>query len=678
MASSVSPAAASTMAVAPTPPRLGRFSLCILLLAVLLGVALATRLVLLAYAWRELDAGAGSIAKALGAGEIFDLLASMWIVAPLVLVVALLPDRWLRWRGVRGWIRGWLFVLFALSAFVIAAEVLFFDEFNGRFNFVAVDYLIYPTEVVNNLWESYPLPAILVLVAALGALGVWLARRRVATSLNAVTPLHRRVAAVAVYGATLGALTLGVTPELARVSDDRALNEIALNGYYTFALALLGQDAPYEGLYATRSIAAEGARVRALLVPPDSAGATALAPWSAERPTERRVAGSAQATRRNVVVVLEESLGSIFLASLHPRGDTVLTPRFDSLVAEGTVLANAYSTGNRTIRALEATTSALPPLPGISIVRRPASRDLFTLPAVLRELGYQTSFIYGGRALFDGMGSYMRNNGMQLIVEQKDYPTGTFTTAWGVADEFIFDKALATYDSLHAVGAPFYSLVLSVSNHKPYAFPAGRIAADPNARKRTHAVMYADWALGRFMRMARTHPWFDSTLFVLMGDHGARVYGASEIPLPSYEIPIVFYAPGFIPAGRRIETLASALDLPSTIMARLGLSYHSKWFGQDVFTATPAQGRALMTHNSNLALMRGDLVAVLGLKASTDVYRYDRDARRLRRIAVPDSAGNTLIEDAIAYFHTADRLYRSGAYRMAVRAGGRASHDTVR
>ena len=85
-----------------------------------------------------------------------------------------------------------------------------------------------------------------------------------------------------------------------------------------------------------------------------------------------------------------------------------------------------------------------------------------------------------------------------------------------------------------------------------------------------------------------------------------------------------------------------------------------------------------MTHNSNLALMRGDLVAVLGLKASTDVYRYDRDARRLRRIAVPDSAGNTLIEDAIAYFHTADRLYRGGAYRMAVRAGGRASHDTVR
>ena len=207
--------------------------------------------------------------------------------------------------------------------------------------------------------------------------------------------------------------------------------------------------------------------------------------------------------------------------------------------------------------------------------------------------------------------------------------------------------------------------MLSVSNHKPYAYPAGRVAADPNARKRINAVMYADWALGRFMRQARAHPWFDNTLFVLMGDHGARVYGASEIPLPSYEVPILFYAPGFIPAGQRVEILASTLDLPATIMARLGMSYDTKWFGRDVIAIAPAQGLALMTHNSNIALMRGDRVAVLGLKGATDVYAYDRTAKRLNRMAAPDSAGQALIEDAIAYYHTADRVYRRGEYRVA-------------
>ncbi|MBK6490126.1 MAG: LTA synthase family protein [Gemmatimonadetes bacterium] len=640
--------------------RLGRFSFAALALVLLLGFGFATRLVLLAYAWPELVAPRVAIARAVAVGELFDLVAAAWLIAPLVVVLALLPDRWFARGGVRRWMQGWFFGLVALSAFVIAAEVLFFDEFNGRFNFVAVDYLVFPTEVVTNLWESYPLPAILLAVAGAGALGVWLARRRITRALDSATPGRTRLASLAVLASSLGVLTLAVSPQLGRVSDDRALNEIALNGYYTIWMAFLGQDAPYEGLYATRPAHQEAARVRAMLaVPSGTAG-----PISSANPTLRHVTASSPEARRNVVLVLEESLGSIFLSSLHPRGDTVLTPRFDSLIAEGTALTNFYSTGNRTIRALEATTSALPPLPGISIVRRPASRDLFTLPAVLRDRGYHTSFIYGGRALFDGMGAYMRNNGMQLVIEQRDFPRDAFATAWGVADEFIFDKALATFDSLHAGGAPFYSTILSVSNHKPYTYPTGRIAADPDQHWRTNAVQYADWALGRFMRMARDHPWFDNTLFVLMGDHGARVYGAPEIPLPSYEVPVLFYAPGFIPAGRRIETLASSLDLPATIMARLGMSYESKWFGHDVFTASPDQGRAFMTHNSNIAMMRGNRLAVLGLREATDVYEYDPDHRRLQRIERPDSAARALVEDAIAFFHTADRLYRGGGYTM--------------
>ena len=660
MASTVSPARPITSRQTFTGVRLGRFALPALLLTVLLAVALVTRLALLVFAWRDLSVSPAAILRAFGIGAAFDLLAAMWLALPLVLMLALLPDRWFAKRGVRGWMRAWLLFFFALSAFVVAAEVLFFDEFNGRFNFVAVDYLIFPTEVVANLWESYPLPAILLAVAAIGALGLWLARRLVARALDAPTSSTTRWGVTGLYGLTLGALTLGMSPERARISDDRALNEIALNGYYTFWMAFMGQDAPYEGLYATRATGPASERLRDLLREP----AARFEGWTPERPTERQIVSRSPNERRNVVVVLEESLGSIFLSSLHPRGDTVLTPSFDSLIAEGTVLANAYSTGNRTIRALEATTSALPPLPGISIVRRPASQGLFTLPGVLRSKGYATSFIYGGRALFDGMGSYMRNNGMDLVVEQKDYPKDAFTTAWGVADEYIFDKALTTFDSLHTTGRPFYSLVLSVSNHKPYSFPAGRVAADPNARKRVNAVMYADWALGRFVRQARSHAWFGNTLFVLMGDHGARVYGASEIPLPSYEVPILFYAPGFIPAGQRIETMASTLDLPSTIMARLGMSYDTKWFGRDVFSIAPDDGRALMTHNSNIALMSGDRIAVLGLKGATDVYAYDRAAKRLNRMETPDSAGKSLIEDAIAYYHTADRVYRSGGYRV--------------
>ncbi len=340
-----------------------------------------------------------------------------------------------------------------------------------------------------------------------------------------------------------------------------------------------------------------------------------------------------------------------------------VSPELDRLAAEGTLLTQAYATGNRTIRAIEATTSSLPPLPGASIVRRSQSHGLFTLPALLASVGYQTTFVYGGRALFDGMGGYLSANGIQRIVDQGDMPAASFRTAWGVADETTFDRALIEMDALAAAGKPFYTLILTVSNHRPYSFPTANLEPLPGLKRRENAVRYADYALGRFMRQAKEHPFYSETLFVLMGDHGARVYGAAAIPLGSYEVPILFVGPGIEP-GRRIDTLASSLDVPPTVLARLGMSYDSKFFGQDVFTVDPALGRALVGHNSQVALLRGGDIAVLGLQQSAATFRYDREARTL----VPSVSLRTERElegDAIAYFNGADVAYREGLYQAA-------------
>jgi phosphoglycerol transferase MdoB-like AlkP superfamily enzyme len=581
----------------------------------------------------------------------------MWLVAPLVLYLTIASTRWLSRRVNRALLFATTTVAIGGALFVMMAEILFFAEFDGRFNFVAVDYLVYPTEVVNNIWESYPTARIVAVILIAAVALVYVARRWIRSAVTAVAPLRNRLTVAGVYAVLLAALSLAVSPKLSHVSEDRALNELASNGYYSFWQALWGMGTSYDALYATRDSTTTLPRIHALLADAESPPAT-----FATGTSFRHVAAPRAERRLNVVVVLEESLGSQYIGALHPD-TTSLTPLFDSIAAEGTLLTHAYSTGNRTIRALEATTSSLPPLPGISVVRRSESVGLFTLPALLRSRGYATEFIYGGRAIFDGMGSYMRNNGMDRVVEQKDYAPGQFTTAWGVSDEAIFDKALAQMDSLHATGRPFYTLVLSVSNHRPYTYPAGHIAADPNEKKRVNVVQYADWALGRFVRQARTHAFFDSTVFVLMGDHGPRVYGAAEIPLPSYSVPVVFYAPGIIPAGVRIGELASSMDVPPTVLGLLGGDYDSKFFGRDVLAPHPRPGLAVMTHNNEIALMRGQKIAVLGLRGATTVYDVDATGA-LRRDAAADSTNRDLIEDAIAYYQTADELYRRGEYRF--------------
>jgi membrane-anchored protein YejM (alkaline phosphatase superfamily) len=177
------------------------------------------------------------------------------------------------------------------------------------------------------------------------------------------------------------------------------------------------------------------------------------------------------------------------------------------------------------------------------------------------------------------------------------------------------------------------------------------------------------------VRQARTHAFFDNTVFVLMGDHGPRVYGAAEIPLPSYSVPVLFYAPGIIPAGARVSELASSMDIPPTLLGLLGGDYDSKFFGRDVLAPQPRAGLAVMTHNNEIALMRGQQLAVLGLRGATTVYHVDSTGA-MRRVATPDSAGRSLVEDAITYFQTADELYRQGAYRFE-RAASPPARTTV-
>ena len=610
---------------------------------------------------REAPQAASTLARVFAAGALLDLWVALWWILPWVLYFALLPERWwqARWQkvalaaGTSAFLYG---VLFAA-----AAEWFFFEEFDSRFNFVAVDYLLYPTEVVTNIWQSYPTGKVLFGIALAVLLLVFGLRHRFLPAWERPTPPRVRLAVPALLVSGLALLAWLFSPRsLIEHSSDRLVRELTSNGAYAFGEALIGLDAPYEGLYAERDDSEVHRRLESLLVEPASQP-IALAACSSERPI--RALGPARPW--NVVLLLEESFGSEFVGALHPENDPNLTPEFDALTRDGTLFTNAYSTGNRTIRAIEATTSSLPPLPGAPIVQRRGAENLFTLPGVLGEAGYETLFVYGGRALFDGMGPYLAANGIQRIVEQSDFPAGEFSTAWGVSDQAILDRALAEMTQMDRAGKPFFTMILSVSNHRPYTYPEGTVEALPGLKRRQNVVRYADWAIGRFFRAARQTAFYDHTLFVVMGDHGARVYGAASIPLASYQVPILMIAPGVLPANARFETLASSLDVPPTILSILGLSYRSRFFGHDLLHLSPERGRALMVHNGDIALMRGEEIAVLGLRQRTEVFRVDRKSGEFQAVDSPAGAANDLVGDAIAYFQSADQLVRTGGYSLA-------------
>ncbi len=615
--------------------------------AIALPLALGTVLRSVLYAQKIGSRGSTlDFASALVSGAAQDLCITAWIVLPFFLWMMLVPDRWLASRLHRVLLTAGMAAYSALAAFLTLVEYFFFDEFNARFNTVAVDYLIYPHEVFVNIWESYPVGSLgtVCLVAGVAFALVTRGRREAAATPPVPAPKAIVAYAVALAFAT-AAVVLGNDASLNRVR-----RELAKNGELSFLLAAYTRNLDYAAYYRTLDRAEAYERTRRLIATPGvrfTGGANSI---------EREVPGDAGRPRRNVVIILEESLGSEFFGSLG-RTKPTCTPELDRLADEGLLFTNLKASGNRTVRGMEGVLSSFPPLPGDSIVRRSLSDRVETVARVLKRDGYSTTFAYGGRGIFDGMRSFTTTNGYDRFIEQADFPSTAFATIWGVSDEDLLSRGIEEMRGLHASGQPFLLTMLTVSNHKPYKYPQGRIEEPPHAKRREQAVRYADYALGQFFRRARGEVFWNDTIFVVIADHGARVYGRQTIPVQSYRIPLLMLGPAAVSKGSRVDTLGSSLDVTPTILGRIGRPYRSTFFGRDLLAIGGDDGWAVLNHNRDVGLMRGHDMAVLGLMETIEYDRLNAESGELEVDEAPDEPERELGRDAQAIFQVADDLY---------------------
>ena len=378
----------------------------------------------------------------------------------------------------------------------------------------------------------------------------------------------------------------------------------------------------------------------------------------------RRVAGDPARPRLNVVIFLEESLGSEFWGCLGRKN--TLTPEMDKLAAEeGMLFTNLYASGNRTVRGFEGVLSSFPPLPGDSIVKRDRSDNVETIARVLKRDGYASVFLYGGRGLFDGMRSFAVRNGYDRFVEQKHFAHPTFTTIWGVCDEDLFLRAVEEFRELAKTGQPFCGTVLSVSNHKPYTYPKGRIPEDPDKRRREYAVKYSDYALGRFFEAAKKEAFWTNTVFVVVADHGARVYGKQSIPIHSYEIPLLIAGPAVVKSPEpRLRNWAARWMCRPPFSGCWGARMKRMFFGRDLLKSQPEEGRALLNHNRDIGLLTHDRLVVLGLRQTVEFYQGDPKVVEMSLLPQPTDADREIEKDAIAIYQVADDLYMHRRYRI--------------
>ncbi len=585
----------------------------------------------------------------------FDLTVTVFLLAPLMIYEAVLPNRWRnsRWHGVLRLI--WLWVTVSLLLFAAVAELTFWLEFSTRFNFIAVDYLIYTQEVIGNIRESYPVGMIVSAIAALAGITVLLLRRTVQRADS--RPVDRAQRAALVLAALLlPALFLRLANvDQMTFADNAYATELSGNGLFSLAAAMRRNELDYERFYriiphevANATLQKLDVRRVPLGVLPEPA---ALLPQTASAlaaPLSRRP--------RNLVLISVESLSASFVGAYGATNG--VTPNLDALAREGMKFEQVFATGTRTVRGLEALSLGTPPVPGQAIVRRPGNAHLSTLGQLLQDQGVSSYFFYGGYGYFDNMNAYFSANDYKVI-DRTDFPKASvqFENIWGVADEFMFDNVLTTFDASSATDKPFFAHIMTTTNHRPYTYPDGRIDI-PSPGGREGGVKYTDYAIGKFIREAKTKPWFKDTLFVIVADHCASVAGKSKLPVKNYHIPLIFYAPGML-APSTYKPVVSQIDIAPTLLDILGKSGVDQFFGRSIFAAGQPQERAFISNYQELGYMKNGVLTVLLPKQQVESYRVDPQTWA----TTPAEIDPALLQEAIAYYQTASAAFKSGALR---------------
>lgn len=280
----------------------------------------------------------------------------------------------------------------------------------------------------------------------------------------------------------------------------------------------------------------------------------------------------------NVILIIWEGLTAKVVGAL--EGEPNVTENLNTLSKEGLLFTNFYANGDRTDKGIPAILSGYYPLPIKRIMRMPnKTRSLPMLPKKMNDLGYNTSFYYGGDLNFGNMNTYLRNAGITDFVDGSFFKSKDWNSKWGAHDHIVLEKFANDLKTSHK--KPFFKILLTLSSHEPFQFPDtykfGQDTEDNNFRS-SHA--YTDKAIGKFINFAKKQVWYKNTLIVIMADHGHRSpehKGIFNSP-KKFRIPMLWLGGALQKKHKTISNFTQQIDFPYTLLSLLnGDNKAFKW-----------------------------------------------------------------------------------------------------
>ncbi|WP_245893511.1 LTA synthase family protein [Polaribacter butkevichii] len=294
-------------------------------------------------------------------------------------------------------------------------------------------------------------------------------------------------------------------------------------------------------------------------------------------------------TNPNVILIVWESLTAKVVGCL--GGEPNVTENLNKLSKEGILFTNFYANGDRTDKGIPAILSGYYPQPTQSIMKMPnKTRSLPMLPKKMIDLGYKTSFYYGGDLNFGNMNTYLRNAGITNFVDGNDFDKKDWNSKWGAHDHVFMNRFAKDLENKQS--QPFFKIALTLTSHEPYEFPdTYKFGKDTEENKFRSAHAYTDKTIGNFIKFAKQQPWYKNTLIIIVADHGHRTpkhEGAFNSP-KKFKIPMLWLGGALHQKGIKIDNIASQIDISYTLLDLLKGDNSDFKFSKNIFNTSNKQ-----------------------------------------------------------------------------------------
>ncbi|MDD4602494.1 MAG: LTA synthase family protein [Bacteroidales bacterium] len=524
------------------------------------------------------------ILKAFRIGWRFDTVIACYILILPALLLSVFSFLRIRSRWIYSFITVFIASLSIGAFFIAAVDIPWFNHFSTRITSAVFNWKNSPGFVFKMIIEE-PKYFIYFFVFLLFSIIFIFSYRRIRkyffSRQNLLIREERRFPAdqIIITLLMMGLICLGargriekkspIKPAAAFFSEYSLVNQIALNPDYTFMVSMMDDhNEENRELHLVRDDDAIKCMMQAF-------GISKLLPGS---PIAREVHPKGLPLKANVVVVIMESMSGKCMS--HFGNPHHLTPNLDSLANHSLFFNHVYSSGFHTSAGIYATLFSFPNLLNHHPLNQVIIPEFTGLGKTLYDRGYQTIYFTTHDEMFDNIGGFLKFNGYERIVSQKDYPTWQVKSTLGVPDHYMFENAIPYLNKLYTQKKPFLSVFLTASLHDPFIIPEDVPGFHPNSSYIDYKIVeYADWSIGHFLKIASKQAWFDSTIFIFIADHGKKVNrNTYDLSLQYFQIPLIIYSPLLIQPAV-IEKTGAQMDVFPTVMGLLNQDYLNNSFG---------------------------------------------------------------------------------------------------